>query len=464
MTTGAAFDAEHHRRRVRELAQEPPDEPTSCELKRDLAYADNAGKAELVKDVAAFANAPLEHHGGFGYLIFGVAPDGSIPGVPDPLPGDPVSEIRNLLNRYLERPVAFDLVTTRVEEGGEERRLAAVVVPNSRRRPHVVSRELTEQQGRKTMHLLRVGDVWVRKAGGRELASAEDLDAMYEARVISAARDATEPLVRRLEDLEGELARLKSAAPEPSFGVAPPGGREPVREAEVRPAKEVLFAPAGLRAVGADVSWARKRAEKERRERGGSWGISAGVHLGPGPDDLEGYARALEAWLAGLDGFVMVELALSNTGEAPAEDVSVEVEIPPEISCREELPADRPDPPRDIRFGGWGATSPGPAVAASRPDDLDEPELDHDRRLAIWEVARLYHGPPVRTDSDPEYVNGLLLDRGPFEAAVQEANAVELRYTVRAANLRRPVRGVLRLLPASVGQDAGPGSGGTAGR
>ncbi len=45
-------DAEYHRKRVRELAQEPPDEPTSCELKRELAYATSAEKAELVKDVA----------------------------------------------------------------------------------------------------------------------------------------------------------------------------------------------------------------------------------------------------------------------------------------------------------------------------------------------------------------------------------------------------------------------------
>lgn len=445
VTTGAALDAEHHRRRVCELAQEPPDEPTSCELKRDLSYADNAGKAELVKDIASFANAPLEHHGGFGYLIFGVAPDGSIPGVPDPLPGDPVSEIRNLLNRYLERPVAFEFLTTSVEVGGETRHLAAVVVPNSQRRPHVVSRELTEQQGKKTKHLLRAGDVWVRKAGGRELATAEDLDALYEAKLLSAARDATEPLTRRVEDLEGELARLRSAAPEPSFGVAPPGGREPVREAEVRPAKEAFFTPAGLRKLADEVSWARKRAEKERRE-GDPWGISAGVRLRPGPEAFEGYARGLEAWLAEIDGFVMVELALSNTGEAPAEDVSVEVGIPPNISCRAEFPREQPERPRDLHSLNTGIVSPKYTVSKQNsPEALIGPELDHDRRLVIWEVGRLYHGRPVRTESEPDYVNGLLLEREPFERAAREEGFVELPYAIRAANLPRPVEGTLRL-------------------
>ena len=450
VTTGGAFDAEHHRRRVRELAQEPPDEPTYCELKRDLSYADNAGKAELVKDVASFANAPLEHHGGFGYLIFGVAPDGSIAGVLDPLPGDPVSEIRNLLNRYLERPVAFEFLTTSVEVGGETRQLAAVVVPNSRRRPHVVSRELTEQQGKKTKHLLRAGDLWVRKAGGRELATAEDLDALYEAKLLSAARDATEPLARRVEDLEGELARLRSAAPEPSFGVAPPGGREPVREAEVRPAKDVLFTPTGLQRLADEVAWARMRAGKERREGGGAWGSYAGVGLRPGPDAFEGYARELEAWLSELDGFVMVELALSNTGEAPAEDVSVEVWIPHNLAGNVDLPSEQPERPRDLHSLNTKMISPKYTVSKQNsPEALIGPELDHDRRLVIWEVGRLYHGRPVRTESEPDYVNGLLLERGPFERATDERGFVELPYAIRSANLPRPVEGALRLLPVS---------------
>lgn len=72
-------DVEYHRKRVRELVLEPPDEPTHCELKRELAYESNEEKAELVKDVVAFSNAPLEH-------------------------------------KYVERPAGFDFVTVPVED------------------------------------------------------------------------------------------------------------------------------------------------------------------------------------------------------------------------------------------------------------------------------------------------------------------------------------------------------------
>ena len=241
------IDAEHHRRKVRELVQEPPDEPTYCELKRELAYTTKAEKAELVKDVVSFANAPLEHHGGFGYLIFGVAPDGSIPGVADPLPGDPPSAIRDLLNKYLERPVGFEFVTTDVEDGdAHERRLAAVVVPNSRRKPHMISRDFHEQLDKKTKYFLRKGEVWVRKAGGRQLATAEDMDAMYEAKLMGVARDAAEPLERRIEALERELGALRKASPVPKFGAASyderSGELHALTSTKVLPAVEALFA------------------------------------------------------------------------------------------------------------------------------------------------------------------------------------------------------------------------------
>jgi hypothetical protein len=458
------FDAQYHRQRVRDLAQEPPDEPTYCELKREFAYATNAEKAELVKDIVSFANSPLEHHGGFGYLIFGVSQDGGIFGVADPLPGDPPSEIRNLLNKYLERPVVFEFVTITVEDSGENKRLAAVVVPNSRRRPHVISRVLQEQQGKKTKFFLREQEVWVRKAGGRDLATAEDMDAMYEARLLSAVRDATEPLARRVEDLEGELARLRSASPEPSFGVALPGEREPVQEAMVRPATEVLITGEAAREIASELSWAaslQERAEKERRQRASDIPFrvlrESGERLDP--QRYAEYQENLKDWVNELRDFVMVELALTNTGEVPAEDVSVEVEIPQELSCYEELPREKPERPVNTYLPRTRAALPRFAFSKQNaPEALIGPELDYDRRLAIWEVGRLYHGRPVRTDSEPEYVEGLLLDREPFERASSEEGVVELRYTIRAANLRRPVEGVLRLSIEPADQAEGTGS------
>lgn len=462
----SVFDAKYHRQRVRDLAQEPPDEPTYCELKRGFAYSTNAEKAELVKDIVSFANTPLEHYGGFGYLIFGVTQDGDIPGVEDPLPGDPPSEIRNLLNKYLERPVYFEFVTTHVgDDGGEKKRLAAVVVPNSRRRPHVISRELQEQQGKKAKFFLREREVWVRKAGGRDRATAEDIDAMYEARFLSAARDATEPLARRIEDLEGELVRFRSASPIPSFGVSLPGEREPVQEATVREAIQVLFTQEEVEELAAELGWAKERAQRAQRERntGSIVRLSTQIGRGPSPKEYAEYRENLRDWLNRLRDLVMVELMLSNTGEVQAEDVSVEIEIPPELTVHAELPQEKPERPVDPITLGMMPRSLSPKYTLSKqnaPEALLGPELDHDRRLAVWEIGRLYHGRPVRTDSDEEYVNGLLLDRISLEAMAGEERLVELRYTIRAANLRQPVEGALRLRvePADPDEVGGEGT------
>lgn len=445
------FDSEYHREKVRELAQEPPDEPTHCELKREFTCETKSEKAEFVKDIASFANTPLEHHGGYGYLIFGVSQDGDIPGLSESLGGDPPSEIRNLLNRYLERLVGFEYVTTHVEASGQKRKLAALIIPNSRRRPHVISREIQEQGDKKTKFLLRKGEVWIRKAGGRQLATAEDIDAMYEAKFLSTARDAAEPLERRVQALENELAELRSASPVPSLGVALPGEREPTQEASARPANEVLFTEDEFENLVAELDWAKKRAEQERLQRDteSPWELPTRMGGSPSPQEYMGYRKNLQNWLHQLRAFVMVELALSNTGEVPAEDVYVEVEIPPELSAHEELPGEKPERPANTFIRSMRTPSlAGTWSKRNAPDDLLGPDFDHERRLATWEIGRLYHGRPVRTDSDEEYVNGLLLGRESFERLARERGFVDLTYTIWAANLRQPVEGTLRLLPA----------------
>lgn len=445
------FDTEYHREKVRELAQEPPDEPTHCELKQEFACATKSEKSELVKDIASFANTPLEHHGGYGYLIFGVSQDGDIPGISESLGGDPPSEIRNLLNGYLERPVGFEFVTTHVEVNDQKRRLAAVIIPNSRCRPHVISKERQDQKDKKTKFLLRKGEVWLRKAGGRQLATAEDIDAMYEAKFLSTARDAAEPLERRIQALENELAELRSASPVPSLGIALPGEREPTQEASARPANEVLFTESEFEDLVAELDWAKKQAERERRQRGAGnmWNLPTSMDGSPSPQEYMEYRRNLEDWLYQLGDFVMVEIALSNTGEVPAENVYVEIEIPPELAARQELPGEKPERPTDTFVRNMKTLSPAYTLSKrNAPDDFLGPDFDHERRLATWEIGRLYHGRPVRTDSDEEYVNGLLLGRESFERLARERGFVDLTYMIRAANLRQPVEGKLRLLPA----------------
>lgn len=186
---GGQLDTNRHREEIQRLVAEAPDEPTYCEFKRELGYRTKKEKAELVKDISSFANIDLEALGGYGYLIFGVAPDGEVVGIGN-LSGDPPSELRRAVNGSLSRPLLFEYITCEVDDGtGGMKRVAAVVVADSQRRPHVVSKEVTEQQGKKTTFWLRVGEVWVRKTGGRELATAEDLDAMYEGKLRSLVND-----------------------------------------------------------------------------------------------------------------------------------------------------------------------------------------------------------------------------------------------------------------------------------
>jgi len=126
------------------LVAEAPDEPTYCEFKKVLSYASKKEKGELVKDVSSFANADLEALGGYGYIIFGISDDGNVVGI-EGLTGDPPSEIRQIVNGHLDRPIVFEYVTCEVDdESGGSQRVSAIIVPDSRRRPHVVSREIKE--------------------------------------------------------------------------------------------------------------------------------------------------------------------------------------------------------------------------------------------------------------------------------------------------------------------------------
>lgn len=164
---GGKLDIESHRENIRRLVAEAPDEPTYCEFKEKLAHTTKKEKGELVKDVSSFANADLEVLGGQGYIIFGVANDGRVVGVED-LAGDPASQARQIVNGHLGRPVNFEYLTCEVDgKAGGKKRVAAIVVPDSRRRLHVVSREIKERLDGRDKFRLRIGEVWVRKCGRR---------------------------------------------------------------------------------------------------------------------------------------------------------------------------------------------------------------------------------------------------------------------------------------------------------
>lgn len=443
------MDIGTYREEIRRLVAEAPDEPTYCEFKRELRYRTKREKAELVKDVSSFANVDLEALGGCGYLIFGVAPDGEPVGIGDLL-GDPPSELRRAVNESLSRSVLFEYLTCEVDAGADGTKcVAAVVVPDSKRRPHVTSREVTEQQGKKTIFWLRAGEVWIRKTGGRELATAEDLDAMYEGKLRNLVEDRMRPIQERVERLERDLHEQKSVVPEIAFGLALPGSMELSPEGEPLPVLGNLVTPEW---IDREVEWARERALARRSEEG-PLGPVLRATIGPTANDFEEYGRELETWRRELEDFLVVEFVIANTGRAPAEDVEVVVGIPAELRPKQELP-DTPYRPRDSILSTYGRGAAGalqflPSKQSS-PDTLIGPEVNEfgtpEGAEAVWEVGKLYHDRPLFTHSDTEGVGGLLIYARGYEKLLPKAGGtVDLSYTVRAANVPDALNGVLTL-------------------
>jgi hypothetical protein len=71
------------------------------------------------------------------------------------LAGDPPSETRQIVNGRSDRPIVFEYLTCEVDDKvGCTKRIAAIVVPDSSRRPHVVSREIKEHTGKKDVYWL----------------------------------------------------------------------------------------------------------------------------------------------------------------------------------------------------------------------------------------------------------------------------------------------------------------------
>ncbi len=450
-----------HREEIRRLVAEAPDEPTYCEFKRELGYRTKKEKGELVKDVSSFANIDLEALGGYGYLIFGVAPDGEIVGIGD-LPGDPASELRKVVNGHLDRPVLFEYLTCEVHDGGSPgtaRRVAAVVVTDSKRRPHVASREVKERLGNKDKFWLREGQVWVRKTGGRELATAEDLDAMYEGKLRGLVEEATRPLREAVAGLERDLSDLRGVAPDLAFGFAAPGAEGPSGEGSPFPVLSSAISPETWEEAKNLLHMAETRATASHPNNvafGSSYPRLAG---GGSSRDYADYAARLRGWMEKVRDLAILEFTLSNTGQAVAEDVEVVLEVPAALRPEEELP-EKPEIPTSSMTDAF--RNPPVlhfATKQNSPDALIGPEVEEAREpgpesgtiRVRWEVGRLYHGRPLTSRSDEDDIEGLLVSATACRRALEEAGEVRLPYTIHAANLRLPVRGFLVLKSVALG-------------
>jgi hypothetical protein len=450
LKVGANLDIDKHREQIRRLVAEAPDEPTYCEFKKVLSYATPKERAELIKDVSSFANADLEVLGGYGYIVFGVSNDGGIVGIGS-TSGDPASDTRQIVNSNLGRPVAFEFVTCDVDDkAGGNKRVAAIVVPDSRRRPHVVRTEIKQRLNEKDKFWLRKGEVWVRKTGGRELATAEDLDTMYERNLRRLVDEKVGPLQQRVEQLERDLRERTNAVPKLGFGFAIPNSLEPVQEVRPYPVLGNL--------IKADATKVMERAKNAMQQAVEASRASTFVSsFNPTADDYYSYARNLQEWITAVQDHFFVDFVFANAGGAPAEGVEVILEMPAALKPGTALPTKPREPSSRTRPELTGML-PIPSTRTSiqpRPDRIIGPSIvkddASDRVWATWEIPKLYHDRPLFTRSKVELkyqksrTNLVISGSGLRTVQDEEDGRVRLHYTVRAANVPETLRGVLIL-------------------
>jgi hypothetical protein len=390
----------------------------------------------------------LEALGGYGYIVFGVSDEGRIVGV-EGLVGDPPSEIRQIVNVHLHRPVGFEYLTCEVDDkAGGTKRVATIVVPDSRRRPHVVSWEIKERRSDREIFWLREREVWIRKTGGRELATAEDLDTMYEGKLRRLVDEQVRPLQQRVERLERDLRERTNAVPKLGFGFAVPNSGEPAQEARPYPVLGNLI-KADATKIKEKVESARKQAVEAREMR------SFASSFKPTAGDYESYAQELQEWFIAVQDLFFVDFLFANAGGVPAEDVQVILAMPTALKPGITEPV-RPRQPSIKTSSAVGLVPPISSVRSSiqpRPDRIIGPSIvsknASGRAQAIWEIPKLYHDRPLFTRSkvDPTHKRtGLLISGSGLRTLQAEGNGgARLDYTVRAANVPEALRGILIL-------------------
>lgn len=132
-------------------------------------YYDEDKKYDIIKDVAAFSNAPSSID---KYIVFGVENRTfDVVGIDESILPD-VSTINDLIHTYIEPFVNIELGTIRYED----KTLGYVKIPFDRAdRPYVIKKEYNKQN--KTY--LRCGEIYIRKNANNFIANRHDLDQIY---------------------------------------------------------------------------------------------------------------------------------------------------------------------------------------------------------------------------------------------------------------------------------------------
>lgn len=160
---------------------------------------------------------------------------------------------------------------------------------------------------------------------------------------------------------------------------------------------------------------------------------------------LEEFSRQLGAWLVAYESrrwptasYVEAWVRVENSGEAPAEDLMVELALPDGLMRATERPAidPPPDPPRFQRRHLIGSVEPPAPLAGaghmeSKLGNVSGPDwvTEDGSRVARYRIQKLLHG----TRDFSAY---------PLRLVAREAGRFEMAWSARASNLDAPAHGV----------------------
>ena len=153
-------------------------ETTKLEHKLRIDIHSNNGKAELIKDVLAMANASPSGED-TGYLIIGSS-NGIAEDISDLKLDD--ATLQQIVNSKVHPPIAFSYTEIVTQTGVT---VGVIEIPKSNARPHCVKQDIMENE----RVLLHKGKCLIRQGSSTKEAMKEDFDQMYDEYVDSERRN-----------------------------------------------------------------------------------------------------------------------------------------------------------------------------------------------------------------------------------------------------------------------------------
>lgn len=161
--------------------------------------------AELLKDICAIANTDdQEHFGDEGFLLTGVARDGTFHSLPEDFDADKLSaSVNEVFNKYVAPPLNLRIAGPYEHTRGK---YAVLHIPISRNQPHMIIKETGNA---------RPGQWWIRVGDTTALAGPQDYIRVLHKTVSQETRPLEERLTEAralITNLEQRLERLQIAS------------------------------------------------------------------------------------------------------------------------------------------------------------------------------------------------------------------------------------------------------------